>query len=974
MNKNLILIRLISFKRLILTLVGFCCLLNCFAQNNSEIIKEFYDLIINNKLEEAFDYYKLNDRKIKDNPASQYMFTNLFSFLLFKMELYDEALELAETCSQLTDIYYDSFIPLHNEDVFLPYYLRASLSYILNKDNYIYSFEKVKKAYDDADLTNTTKYQEICQILADYYYPTSITQFSLIINQLNQMIELNKFDEANQLLTQLREIKDEIPYKLNILEGGYWYLAGLLKNYSNDLQSSKQYLEKAEFYLKNIEAKEYDKLKAQIKISLAHTYIFLKDYKKADEILQSVLTLYFDVINNTFIEANVYGLLGGVNYYLKNYKDARTYIDKSIKLFEKIGDINKSFLVTNLGGSAVLYKDQAEPILALKELDKAFSIMEGNEVLHSIKSQIYFIKGYLTGLNGNLVEASQYLEIAKEYSINSPNQNDIDLILAAIKTYIKDKNAKEFIIDGSNNYINDILTKFIFLSENQRNSYFDWSYLDVYNSLLMEVSENTPEDRITILEHFLFGKKLLLRMNLLTNNDRVLNSIKEKVADKIIWDFEKLKKALYINFDDIKEFMSKDDCAIEFMIFNTLNIKFPVYYACIFDKQTKYPEFIYLFNEGELNDLIEIPESIADIYNPIKRNEAYYQYLYSNNEIKSPYIKQPIFGVGNKLNELIWSKIADKLKNYTNIYFSTNGKLNSISLSSLLNNFTLSDKNINLIQLSSLVTLIDQKQNSSDPKNITIYGGIDYDNSNVESSKDSSVYTPKVQVHTYDVSQRSGMEFLEGTLIEAEKISELMNEKHIENTLLTHSMATEGSFKCMDKNSPEIIHLATHGYFIKDDFANEKEMFFKLMDKLSFQKNITLWKTGLLMAGSNKIWTNSIEYDNIEDGILTSEEISTLDLNNTELVVLSACETGLGDETDGEGIMGLQRAFKLAGVKTIIMSLWKVPDSETSLLMQNFYKNWLNGMDKHKAFLKAQNQIKESNPNPYYWAGFIILD
>ena len=92
------------------------------------------------------------------------------------------------------------------------------------------------------------------------------------------------------------------------------------------------------------------------------------------------------------------------------------------------------------------------------------------------------------------------------------------------------------------------------------------------------------------------------------------------------------------------------------------------------------------------------------------------------------------------------------------------------------------------------------------------------------------------------------------------------------------------------------------------------------------------------------------------------------------MVVLSACETGLGENVASEGVFGLQRAFKLAGVQTLVMSLWKVPDAETSELMTLFYNNWLNGMNKHEAFQSAQRKIKENRPNPYFWAGFIMLD
>lgn len=128
-------------------------------------------------------------------------------------------------------------------------------------------------------------------------------------------------------------------------------------------------------------------------------------------------------------------------------------------------------------------------------------------------------------------------------------------------------------------------------------------------------------------------------------------------------------------------------------------------------------------------------------------------------------------------------------------------------------------------------------------------------------------------------------------------------------------------------------------------------------------------RTGLLFAGANRAWTGRDIIDGIEDGILTANEISNLNLSSTDLVVLSACETGLGENLASEGVFGLQRAFKLAGVKTIIMSLWKVPDAETSQLMKLFYDNWLNGMEIHEAFRKAQLAIKAEKPNPYFGPG-----
>lgn len=99
-----------------------------------------------------------------------------------------------------------------------------------------------------------------------------------------------------------------------------------------------------------------------------------------------------------------------------------------------------------------------------------------------------------------------------------------------------------------------------------------------------------------------------------------------------------------------------------------------------------------------------------------------------------------------------------------------------------------------------------------------------------------------------------------------------------------------------------------------------------------------------------------------------------MDLGNVELVVLSACDTGLG-EISSEGVFGLQRAFKMAGVKSIMMSLWKVEDRATALFMQTFYREWKGGATKREAFAEAQRRVREEyNPSPEYWAAFILLD
>jgi CHAT domain-containing protein len=173
-----------------------------------------------------------------------------------------------------------------------------------------------------------------------------------------------------------------------------------------------------------------------------------------------------------------------------------------------------------------------------------------------------------------------------------------------------------------------------------------------------------------------------------------------------------------------------------------------------------------------------------------------------------------------------------------------------------------------------------------------------------------------------------------------------------------------------NKTSPSLIHIATHGFSFP---APDKDKEYTLFEN-SFIHNLNpLFRSGLLFSGANRTWSGAKPIEGVEDGILTAYEVSNLNLSNTKLVVLSACETGLGELKGNEGVYGLQRAFKMAGVKYIVMSLWQVPDAQTVELMDYFYKELLSGKTVRKAFTLAQNNMKLKY-DPYYWAAFVLVE
>ena len=203
------------------------------------------------------------------------------------------------------------------------------------------------------------------------------------------------------------------------------------------------------------------------------------------------------------------------------------------------------------------------------------------------------------------------------------------------------------------------------------------------------------------------------------------------------------------------------------------------------------------------------------------------------------------------------------------------------------------------------------------------------------------------------------LSYLPATLTEAQGIySTIYQHPFTKCTVITGNEATENSFKQLSGRKAQLIHIATHGVFEKREE--------KPSDILSM--------CGLCFTGANSV-LNEDFFDSSIDGILTAKEISDMDLNGLELIVLSACETGLGD-ISYDGVLGLQRGLKKAGAKAILMSLWKVDDEATCLLMTEFYRNWVGGMKKTEALEKAKKKAREIPKwsAPYYWSSFILLD
>ena len=439
----------------------------------------------------------------------------------------------------------------------------------------------------------------------------------------------------------------------------------------------------------------------------------------------------------------------------------------------------------------------------------------------------------------------------------------------------------------------------------------------------------------------------------------------ENVAEQMERELVQSSKAygdftrnLTISWKDVQKGLSDADMAVEFISFPKFGVDTILeregvqYVALTLKKGYDKPKMITLFEESELD---AIPE-----------NRWY---------------------VDTALCHLVWGQLGDELRGVKNVYFSPAGVLYNIGIEHLPCSATENmGERYNMFRLSSTRELaIGREQPSA--KSSALYGGLQY-------------YVPPTELLAYNqkkgyswrTASRDVFEPLPETKTEVENISALLKGHNYDApAIYAGDEGTEESFKALSGKRTRIIHLATHGCYITPDEADRQrksDMQQRLAilrvgnDKaLGTEEDEALTRSYLAMSGGKMCWTSDTIPEGLDDGLLTAQEISRLDLRGCDLVVLSACETGLGDITS-EGVMGLQRGFKKAGVQSIVMSLWKVADRPTQEFMTEFYRHLTAGEGKRASFLAAQRFLKEKYPTnlpnddgrPPYWASFIILD
>ena len=398
-------------------------------------------------------------------------------------------------------------------------------------------------------------------------------------------------------------------------------------------------------------------------------------------------------------------------------------------------------------------------------------------------------------------------------------------------------------------------------------------------------------------------------------------------------DFEKYLKITPSDWKAVRSNLKDNEAAIEMVRFQWRNQVYysdTAYYAAyIVTKNCQYPEVVYL------------TESAADLDN--RSYKAYQNAIRFKVEDKDSYNR-------------FWKPIQNQLKGIRKVYFSPDGIYHLINLPTLFN--PESGKYIlDEIEIHYTTGTGEIQTGQEEPiRSAILMGRPAY---KIEK-------TQQVVLARADNSSRAfvrnfrdnTINDLPGTEEEVKVIKSEMDKHALKSELYIHAMATED--KLYEIHSPDILHIATHGYWSESGDATDGYRVFNAMAN-----------SGLLLSGVVNYYSSTV-YPDTYDGILTAYEAQNLDLENTSLVILSACETSLGHLDAGEGVYGLQRAFRAAGAKSIMTSLWKVDDEATKEFMILFYRELLKTNNKFGAFRSAQGALKLKYREPYYWGAFVL--
>ena len=797
----------------------------------------------------------------------------------------------------------------------------------------IVGYNHYQKALDSLyNVSNSAKLKTIYHIYWANEYQAR-KEFAMVETQLQQC-----WDVMQDLSFSDRE-QAKLNYYSNMMN-----LKQQQKQYKGAIRYAKDYINQT----KNLNGRNSDQ-QYQAYSNLCTLYALDNDSTKAFACLDSLERGVGHAYQDKGVVANFYNIKGCCYANFKKYEKAIECFDKAYNtLDDKRTEDSPSKFASLL--------NKAEAYFMLKHYDDAFAAY--SEYVNASKNkygeasgtyyQTLFTLANIEGARGNINKADSLFRISMNYLLENMKQ---------LWRYSTPSQREQFWMETLNNLSG--MAAFAIKCGNHNSELTETCYnaLLFSKSLLLETeksvvdiirNEGTDDDIVNYRNLLAVNNRLLtlksnyeynkLEIDSLTIHQRELE---QRLSHKC-QSYNEYNTYLDINYEKIKNSLVANEVVIDFSDYQTED-SVRQYAAYIFDKSRNYPLLVKCFNQQQLDSLLDGMQNFT---------------LYNYEQLQD--------GAAN----LIWKPIEANITKRSTVYYIPSGIMHSIALEALpLSDGTTLGQHYNFVRLTSAREIANGHNRKESSRTATLYGGLRYTLSSQKMEEESKTYDKSDMAWLMRSEYGdSGFKDLRNTKEEVEKIGKtLKNNGFVVRTYL-ESKGNAESFVALSGKSPSIVHIATHGFYYTPDEAKSNDYLSGYTDAMSL--------SGLVFAGGNAAWLGKKKVDGVLGGVLTAKDIANLDFKGTDLMVLSACKTGQGKVT-AEGVFGLQRAFKKAGVGTIVMSLWKVDDKVTSEFMTTFYERLAdthNAWNKRKAFEEAKEIIRKKHPDPFHWAAFVMLD
>lgn len=902
----------------------------------------------------------------------------------FESSKYSEALELLSPVFQEAKVAYFQNPSDHNlfEDYFSALYLMGDIHWWIGN-------------YPETEVL----FREFVELALEKYGERQNNYIGRIADLAALYYDMGRYVEAEDLYVHAIELDKEVNGDLHM------NLVGTLNNLAVLYDALGKYHEAENLYrevlagYKNLLGQQHPFYATSLN-NLAAFYSSMGRYTDAVPLLEESVQIHLQTSGeNSRQYATALNNLGMVHFELGHLEQAKEHLTESIELRKVlVGDSHSEYLIS-MSNLARVYVEE-------NQYQKAIAITgQTLTVYRELFGEMH--PSYLNTLTnhaaahlrlGRYREAEpMLLQVAenrkKIYGDRHPDYAQALSNLASVYVGLKNYGvAEKYLLESLDLFAKQIRNYFPGLSEKEQEKYYAFvkGKFEAFNSYVMCYGTQNAELVSRMYDNLLFTKALLLETNrksrerVLQSNDPGMNDLflswqhlresysqyisqgindegeYHSVLDSLDNKINEKEKEMSMNsslilssqfpttgWEKIREKLSEKEAAIEIVRFRKYDLDFGgkftdsiEYAALILTQQRDFPEVVWLENGNQLEDRL-FRAYRRDIEQDRTESNAYRNF---------------------------WEPISSKIPYINRIFLSPDGVYHKINPATLL----LEGSEQYLLDQNEIILLSSTREILSVPllsegKNLTqavLMGSPEFGVNLMDK--------PKGFGSESDASNMRGdsgpglrtfpdLNPLPGAKVEVEAIATLLGELGVEADTYLGSNASEVNLKKV--NRPDILHISTHGFF--KDFR-----------KPYMTGQHPLFGSGLYLSRPSEpelLVKNPAAEKFFEDGIFTAYEAISLDLEGTELVALSACETALGTVRNGEGVDGLQRAFQLAGARSILMSLWKVDDDAAREFMTAFYREWLSGKDKQSAFRLAQIQTREYRPDPFFWGAFVLV-